>query len=93
MRAPIIERLNKTLFKTITFTYFQNDGLTRVIVSIKSIHLKNEFKLNGQSKKGSRRLEEDFSNNTGTQRFGCAARSLGAASSSIEFTDTERGGS
>jgi hypothetical protein len=93
MRAPIIERLNKTLFKTITFTYFQNDGLTRVIVSIKSIHLENEFKLNGQSKKGSRRLEEDFSNNTGTQRFGCAARSLGAASSSIEFTDTERGGS
>jgi hypothetical protein len=93
MRAPIIERLNKTLFKTITFTYFQNDGLTRVIVSIKSIHLENEFKLNGQSKKGSRRLEEDFSNNTGTQRFGCAARRLGAASSSIEFTDTERGGS
>ena len=93
MRAPIIERLNKTLFKTITFTYFQNDGLTRIIVSIKSIHLENEFKLNGQSKKGSRRLEEDFSNNTGTQRFGCAARSLGAASSSIEFTDTERGGS
>jgi hypothetical protein len=23
MRAPIIERLNKTLFKTIIFTYFQ----------------------------------------------------------------------
>ena len=93
MRAPIIERLNKTLFKTITFTYFQNDGLTRIIVSIKSIHLENEFKLNGQSTKGSRRLEEDLSNNTGTQRFGCAARSLGAASGSIEFTETERGGS
>ena len=93
MRAPIIERLNKTLFKTITFTYFQNDGLTKVIVSVKSIHLENEFKLNGQCKNGLRRLEGDFTNNTGMQRFGCAARSLCAASSSIEFTDTERGGS
>ena len=93
MRAPIIERLNKTLFKTIIFTYFQNDGLTRVIMSIMSIHLENEFKLNGQCKKGLRRLEGDLTNNTGMQRFGCAARRLCAASSSIEFTDTERGGS
>ena len=62
-------------------------------MSIMSIHLENEFKLNEQCKKGLRTLEGDFTNNTGIQRFGCAARSLCAASSSIEFTDTERGGS
>ena len=50
MRALIIERLNKTLFKPITFTYFEKKELTRVIISIMRIHFGNESKLNGQSK-------------------------------------------